>query len=302
MHAANAVTMRKSPSNPNSNLSPKKGFSDSVGRRSPLPALSEGPYVKKGTLAASQKERVWLRRAALSLIFASFSVLFALAVATFAGVSPYVAVLAPITPALLLRTTDKRILALSTVLLLAASLCIPVFSPILLSILMLLVPTYVALGYPGSSNLLHVLGFNGGIVRAAAFALVSLIPAFIFVVLLAAVAPYLGFDDSHLVESKIMALPPYILLYAITLGPVSEEVFFRAFLPKYTGGFLSSILFGLAHYSYGSYVEIIGTFLLGLYLYGVYKISGDVKAPILVHMLINAASLYAVFGPLPGNS
>ncbi|MEM0437862.1 MAG: type II CAAX endopeptidase family protein [Candidatus Micrarchaeia archaeon] len=242
-----------------------------------------------------------IRRAVLSVIFASLSVLFALAVAVFTGAPAYIAVLAPLTPALLLRTADKRVLALSTVLLLAASLYIPVFSPVLLSILMLLIPVYAALGRKECGNLLQALGFNGGIVRAAAFALASLIPAFIFMVLLAAVAPYLGFDDSHLVESKIMSLPTYILLYAITLGPLSEEIFFRAFLPRYTGGVLSSVLFGLAHYSYGSYIEVIGTFLLGLYLYALYRVSGDVKAPIIAHMLINAASLYALFGPLPGS-
>ncbi|MCX8205698.1 MAG: CPBP family intramembrane metalloprotease [Candidatus Micrarchaeota archaeon] len=232
-------------------------------------------------------------------MLASFAVLFAAAFSMVTGAPQYIAVLIPFTPAMMLRTAGKRTLVASTSILLAASLYIPAFSPILLSLIMLLLPAYFALGKPGCDDLLLTLGFNGSIVRAIAVAVLSLIPAFIFMVLFSIIAPHMGLNDGQLVEAKISTLPLYILAYAVTLGPLSEEIFFRAFLPKYTGGIISSVLFGLAHYSYGSYFEVAGAFLLGLYLYALYRVSGDIKAPIIAHMLINAASLYVMFGPLP---
>jgi len=57
-------------------------------------------------------------------------------------------------------------------------------------------------------------------------------------------------------------------LFALTLIVMLfiEEFFFRAFLVPRIGMILPTILFTIAHFGYGSWMEILGVFLLGLIL------------------------------------
>jgi membrane protease YdiL (CAAX protease family) len=160
---------------------------------------------------------------------------------------------------------------------------------------MLLIPVYILMDDNKISSSLKKLGFNGGVLRAFLIALVSLVPAFILMFILALSANYLGINDSQKVDAKVTALPLYVLLYATTIGPLAEEIFFRSFLSKYLNSILVNILFAFAHVSYGSVYEIIGAFALGMYLYILYKVSGDIKTSIFAHMFINIVALYFMF-------
>ncbi|MGC9057467.1 MAG: CPBP family intramembrane glutamic endopeptidase [Candidatus Micrarchaeia archaeon] len=170
---------------------------------------------------------------------------------------------------------------------------VPYFTPILLSFLMLVFPIYV-LVRSGQRDIVHEIGLGGGIIRALVLSFAFLIPAVILVFLLSYASSYFGVDDSATVAEKITSLPSYILFYALTLGPIAEEVFFRSFLPRYIHPILANLVFALAHVTYGSYIEILGAFVLGIYLYITFKLSKDLKVAIFLHTIINAVSIYVM--------
>jgi membrane protease YdiL (CAAX protease family) len=86
---------------------------------------------------------------------------------------------------------------------------------------------------------------------------------------------------------------PLILFTSITAG-VTEELFFRGYLiPRleivlkntYLAIFLSSVIFGLIHYSYGTAIQIVGPFFIGLVLAFHYQKHRNIKIVILCHFL-----------------
>ncbi|MEM3364179.1 MAG: CPBP family intramembrane glutamic endopeptidase [Candidatus Micrarchaeia archaeon] len=238
-----------------------------------------------------------VRESLLALLAAACVVLVSAAISFFTNVSSYYIASALVLPIILLlrREADAFLMILFTALLAIGMHEVIYFTPILLSLIMLLTPICVDMRTGATlAETLSKLGFKGGIVRAFLFAVVSMLPALVLVFLLSQVAYYLGFDDAHKVDQKITALPPYILLYAVTVGPLAEEVFFRSFLTRYVGPIPANIIFAFAHLSYGSVYEIVGAFGLGIFLYLLFKISGDLKSPIFAHMMINAGSLYMI--------
>lgn len=86
---------------------------------------------------------------------------------------------------------------------------------------------------------------------------------------------------------------PLILFTSITAG-ITEELFFRGYLiPRleivlkntYLAIVLSSIIFGLIHYSYGTLIQIVGPFFIGLVLAIHYQKYRNIKIVILCHFL-----------------
>jgi membrane protease YdiL (CAAX protease family) len=84
-----------------------------------------------------------------------------------------------------------------------------------------------------------------------------------------------------------------ILFTSITAG-ITEELFFRGYLiPRleivlkntYLAIVLSSIIFGLIHYSYGTLIQIVGPFFIGLVLAFHYQKYRNIKIVILCHFL-----------------
>jgi uncharacterized protein len=55
-------------------------------------------------------------------------------------------------------------------------------------------------------------------------------------------------------------------IFILAIGLFAEEFFFRAFLIKKVGPFISTIIFSIFHIGYGSIIQIIGVFFLGLIL------------------------------------
>lgn len=105
----------------------------------------------------------------------------------------------------------------------------------------------------------------------------------------------LSIHDQQIIVEKISALPWYILLFGIFFAPISEEMFFRALLTSRFGILLPNILFALSHAFYGSIVEIVSVFLIGVYLSFVFVRSRNILVPIIAHMLYNILSLFLIW-------
>ncbi|MBU1198091.1 CPBP family intramembrane metalloprotease [Candidatus Micrarchaeota archaeon] len=104
-----------------------------------------------------------------------------------------------------------------------------------------------------------------------------------------------GYGDLHRIESLLKTQPFFVLLIAVTLSPVAEEVFFRGYLQGKVGVLFSAAVFGMLHAVYGSVVEVFGAFGIALLL-GTYVLNERNLYPcILSHALFNFISIYAVF-------
>ncbi len=111
-----------------------------------------------------------------------------------------------------------------------------------------------------------------------------------------------GFNDSGNAINVVQGLPLYLLIFAFTVVPVAEELFFRALLipvfAKYSnvwaGAILSSIFFGMTHTAYGSVVEIMGATLLGLVLALYFAKKRDVLPCMVAHAIYNFLSIFAI--------
>ncbi len=108
----------------------------------------------------------------------------------------------------------------------------------------------------------------------------------------------LGLNDLEKVTEVIEQIgrtSPIIFLYYLTVRVVTEEIFFRGFLVKKTGVFFSAVLFGLAHFMYGSITEVFGAFVAGLFLACYYKKNNNLLPNIIGHMAYNAVVFLLVF-------
>lgn len=135
------------------------------------------------------------------------------------------------------------------------------------------------------------LGVPGDLKRNALYFLGGLSGMLLLLLLLGGVYYILGIKDSQNVVLRIQGLPVAILALAILLAPISEELFFRAFLSARTGIWLSSALFAVSHVAYGSIAELISTFALGAWLTFIYRRSGSILPPIAIHLVFNLFSI-----------
>ncbi len=233
----------------------------------------------------------------LSILLASLQVLIASVLSYLSGISAYLLGLPLLAISIFLfyDALDSFVLILATALFAILMANVPYFIPFLLSVFMVLMPMHVMFRKGNSiSGALREIGFNGGVLRAFAIALVSLVPTVVIMFILSYAAMQFNIDDSSLVADKLSSLPWYVILYAVTIGPLAEEIFFRSFLVRYMHPILANIAFAFAHFSYGSHMEVIGAFVIGLLLYIAYKGSGDLKTAVFLHMMINIGSVIMV--------
>jgi membrane protease YdiL (CAAX protease family) len=142
---------------------------------------------------------------------------------------------------------------------------------------------------------LDSIGFPGKILPAVIYTMGGLMAIFASMLVLGIIAIAFDFNDQQLVADKIEGLPLIVLLFAVTAAPVSEELFFRAFLVRGIASFtsplvgivLSSALFGMVHFAYGSVIEVLGAGIIGLILAVVYHKSKSITPCLLIHMLYN---------------
>ncbi len=118
----------------------------------------------------------------------------------------------------------------------------------------------------------------------------------------------LGIADSSLVGQKLLTLSIPTLIIAFTLSPLAEEALFRGYFfrkisestaGKSKAGFaasasaaaLSSLLFAILHFSYGSISEIAVAFFVGLVLCFCTRKSGSLLPAVLAHAAFNFLSI-----------
>jgi hypothetical protein len=140
-------------------------------------------------------------------------------------------------------------------------------------------------------SMLESIGFPGDIKKNLIYSAITLVSIFAVLLILGMVSLFLGFNDQQKVSEKITSLPFAVLLFAAFGAPISEELFFRGFLTSRVGVLASSLLFGAMHLAYGSTVEILGAFLIGIILALAFKLSKSITPCIVAHMAYNAMAI-----------
>jgi membrane protease YdiL (CAAX protease family) len=106
---------------------------------------------------------------------------------------------------------------------------------------------------------------------------------------------FTGVSDQQKVQQRIAALPDYVVFIGFMLAPFGEELLFRGLLMGLVGPVVSSAAFALLHFGYGSLVEIVAAFAIGVFLCFVVKWrKGNIIAALVGHALYNLGSLIAM--------
>jgi len=163
---------------------------------------------------------------------------------------------------------------------------------------------------------------RGHVPALLAWGALALVSCGIVTLLLSGALFALGFLDTEPVREKMLSLPIIALVSSVTLAPIAEEMFFRGFLfrkigsPSYRrkagaaslgkshlssvsfagsswffGALISSLLFALLHFSYGSIAEVLASFSIGMLLCAfTYKTRSLIPA-IIAHAGFNLVSV-----------
>lgn len=110
-----------------------------------------------------------------------------------------------------------------------------------------------------------------------------------------------GFNDLSLVHGviKIIFSSDYRwLIFGLIFTVFAEEVFFRGLLVNKFGIFFSSLFFSLWHSFYGSFNEVFGAFVLGMWLGFIYKKSGSLFVCLLGHWSYNLVMILLLFSQI----
>ncbi|MCI0504080.1 CPBP family intramembrane metalloprotease [Candidatus Micrarchaeota archaeon] len=135
------------------------------------------------------------------------------------------------------------------------------------------------------------IGVPGRLRNGIFYGFMTLSAIFLVLFALGIFAILLGFNDQQKVDDKINSLPALLLVFAVVGAPVTEELFFRGFLAQRYGILLSAAFFGLMHFAYGSTVEVLGAFVIGIVLAASFKLTKSVTPCIIAHMVYNAISI-----------
>lgn len=142
--------------------------------------------------------------------------------------------------------------------------------------------------------------------RGWKFYAVSFIALFILTAVMSTVSAeiikYLGFNMHSKPVIDFEQYPVLILVASVTAG-VCEELLFRGFIMtrmanifgnKNLAILLSAALFGISHFSYGSMVQVVNPFLIGLIFAATYFRYKNIKLIIALHIVwdIMALSLF----------
>ncbi len=119
-------------------------------------------------------------------------------------------------------------------------------------------------------------------------------------VVLGAILFFFGVRDIEIVRELVMQLALPSIIYLFVVRTFIEELFFRAFLitwlerffgrgKKLLHAFTSSLVFGIAHFGYGSKAELVGAVVLGFILALEYVNGKNVLRNYIGHFLYNLA-------------
>jgi uncharacterized protein len=130
--------------------------------------------------------------------------------------------------------------------------------------------------------------------------IITVFIAFVIIAFVGGLFQIFGFDltdTSNIPQLELyFSIPSIILL--ITIQPIGEEIFFRGFLlDKFNNLFgkksaiiINSILFGVAHLSFGNIYPAILTFIIGLILSILVIKTDNLYSAIIAHILFNVLS------------
>lgn len=150
----------------------------------------------------------------------------------------------------------------------------------------------------GMGEALSELGFTGrrlllNVVLGVVVTIFLLYPLVIAEVMV--LENFFGVTDIGNVSRVIEEAPWWLLLFSFTIAPVAEETFFRAFLQPRLGIQLTTVLFALAHYSYGSVAEFIGALTIGLLFAVMYERTRSIASVASGHAVFNLISISVVY-------
>lgn len=107
---------------------------------------------------------------------------------------------------------------------------------------------------------------------------------------------YLGItNDITLVYSRIKEIDILFLGYLLIVRVFAEELFFRGFLVQKLGILGSTVLFAALHYTYGSFVEVIGAFVLGALLAWKFTKNQNLSPNVFSHIAYNLIIIASIF-------
>jgi membrane protease YdiL (CAAX protease family) len=139
-----------------------------------------------------------------------------------------------------------------------------------------------------------------GVDEAILWGIITMIFAFVIIILIGVIMIYIGFNPAE--SSNIPELESYfslpLILILITIQPIGEEIFFRGFLldkinsiaGKEVAIIITSILFGVAHLSFGNIYPAFMTAVVGLLLAVLIIKTKNLYSAITAHILFNLVS------------
>ncbi len=89
-------------------------------------------------------------------------------------------------------------------------------------------------------------------------------------------------------------LPVAYKLTVIAAAMTIEEVFFRAFLQRRLGLWLSSLLFAIAHFSYGLPYLVVAVLTISLIIGTLFRRTGNLVPCIIAHGVFDAIQLLII--------
>ena len=98
---------------------------------------------------------------------------------------------------------------------------------------------------------------------------------------------FFGVSDLEVVGKEIVSFPISVIIYLFIIRVFLEEWFFRGFLTPRIGAIFSSLIFALGHIAYGSVIEVLGAFVLGVFLARSYEKTNNLWPNIFAHLLYN---------------
>jgi membrane protease YdiL (CAAX protease family) len=102
-------------------------------------------------------------------------------------------------------------------------------------------------------------------------------------------------EESELVPQIQALLTPAVVFAVPMIAAVTEEVYFRGLLQPRIGMIASSALFGLVHAGYGTALQIVAPFLLGLLFAYLYQRTRSLWAPIAAHFSFDFVQFLALY-------
>ncbi|MDO8553853.1 MAG: CPBP family intramembrane metalloprotease [Candidatus Micrarchaeota archaeon] len=135
------------------------------------------------------------------------------------------------------------------------------------------------------------LGIPFDIMKLAKYIVIGLAVIFIVSIIISQLMMHFGLWDQSKVRERIVDMPWYMLVLAVTIVPISEELFFRGLLVNKIGIIPAGILFSIAHFTYGSWAEISVTLFIGLWFGYLYKKSKSILPTMAIHFIYNLLSI-----------